>query len=203
MEVGVPFKQGIGFLEDMHVGDSVGFNKKILTPESLFTFAAPYVFFPYKDNHKFFDGDGKLDVDLYNADDWILNKFGIFANRGATVAEMKHLRHVLDRARLFRSKIIAREMQYPPIASLMSDLHPTIHKVLKNGPHSVRGWDFASMDKTDGDGRVSMEGSLPPQGIPYEQYKTPLTHGDLLNDPSIPRILEFLLVQQQTMESRL
>lgn len=65
---GVPFGQGIGFLKDLHIGTSTGFNSKILGPEILFTFPSLYNFFPFKDNHKIFeDKDKPLNINLFDA----------------------------------------------------------------------------------------------------------------------------------------
>lgn len=54
--------------------------------------------------------------------------------------------------------------EYPPIALLVSKVHPSVKWGMKDGPHSVLGLDFDTMPKEEGDGRVTYIGALPPEG---------------------------------------
>ena len=55
----MPFTQGISFLRDLHVGSPTGLNHKLIGPNVLCTFPSAYSFFPFKENHKFFDENEK------------------------------------------------------------------------------------------------------------------------------------------------
>lgn len=161
-------------------------------------------------------------------DDWINNKLGIFASKEVTDAERQHLTKVLERAwqsssvvnisyRLFRENIVRKDIEYPPLAILASKSFPTlrqcchpsaqidIFRIMKGGPKSVKGVDFDSCEKHEGDGRVTFVGAHPPEGtiqcfhfdnelgVPHEEYVSTLNHGDILNDPVVPKILTDLI----------
>ena len=184
---GTPFGSSISFLEDMHAGTSNGFNKRILGPEVLFTFASPYVFFPTDPNESgLVDEHGNRIVhDWYSADEWARQKLGIFASSGADGAraeQCEHLRKALDRAHQFRSLLAYTDtVRYPPIAVLGGDTRPTLATVIRNGPHAVKGWDFVTAPKKSGDERVAFEVAMPPSGVPHSVFKSAQVHEDLLN----------------------
>ena len=188
--VGVPFGHGIGFLEDMHAGTATGLNKRILSPQVLFTFASPYSLFPGNESESGLmeqNGEG-LPHDWYSPDDWERHKLGIFASlepAQVTDEERAHLRSSLSRAREFRSLLVSRKersFQYPPIAVLASDTHPTLSMVVRDGPRAVRGWDFQTAPQEAGDGRVLFSNAMPPEGVPYTVHRTLREHGALLKD---------------------
>jgi len=185
---GVPFGSSISFLEDMHSGTSNGFNKRILNPQVLFTFVSPYTLFPADPKES-----GLADVhgnrimhDWFSVDDWARQKLGIFAisgSGGATAEQREHLRKALDRARQFRSWLVFKaSVSYPPIAVLASDARPTLLTVIRNGPRSVRGWDFITASKKPGDERVDFERAMTPAGVPHSVFKSSRAHEHLLND---------------------
>jgi hypothetical protein len=73
---------------------------------------------------------------------------------------------------------------------LAGDAHPTLLTVVRDGPQSVKGWDFVIAPKGPGDGSVNFERAMPPQGVPHSVYKSARKHGDLLNDiPQVQAIL--------------
>jgi pimeloyl-ACP methyl ester carboxylesterase len=189
---GVPFVHGISFLEDMHAGLATGLNKRILSPLVLFTCVSPYCFFsPFPTDSGLVQQSGDPILhDWYSADDWESQNLGIFGNAQPEriSAEMRsHLRNALRRAKQFRSLLVSRtdgSFQYPPIAVLAGDAYPTISKVIRTGPRSVKGWDFQTAVKEPGDGRVIFSKSAPPDGVPYRLYKSSREHGVLLNDTS-------------------
>ena len=190
---GVRFGQGVSFLEDMHVGTATGLNRRILSPQVLFTFVSIYCLFPWNTPDSGLvekNGDG-ISHDWYSADDWERHKLGLFATiepAEVTGEQRSHLRKALARAREFSSLLVNREdssFHYPPIAVLASDAHPTLSSVVKDGPRAAKGWDFQEAPKEPGDGRVIFTGAMPPQGVPHTVYKTAQKHGDLLNDVSL------------------
>ncbi len=187
---GVPFGPLTGFLEDMHAGTAVGLNRRILSPEVLFTFVSPYCLFsltPTKSDLE--DENGNTIVHNWYAEaDWERHKLGIFGMlepAEITDEQRLHLRTALARAKEFRSLFVRsneNSFKYPPIAVLASDSRETLSTIVKGGPRAVRGWDFGEAPKELGDGRVPFRRALPPKGVPYEVYKTAREHGDLLND---------------------
>lgn len=83
--------------------------------------------------------------------------------------------------------------QYPPIAVLASDVHPTLSALVKSGRGIGKEWNFQEAPTESGDGRVPYVGALPPQDVPYVVYKTAREHGDLLNDiPTVATALAHL-----------
>jgi pimeloyl-ACP methyl ester carboxylesterase len=198
---GVPFAGGISFLEDLHSGTPTGFNKRILSPDVLFTFVSPYCFFPSASyNSKLVQENGDpIQHDWYSIDSWEQHQLGIFAKFAPTeiTADMRlHLRNALTQAGKFRSLLVCRSDQsftYPPIAVLASDAQVTISTVVRNGPRAVRGWDFKTGLKEPGDGRVLFSAATPPEGVPHSSYKTRYEHGALLKDVSeVSQILAYL-----------
>jgi pimeloyl-ACP methyl ester carboxylesterase len=56
--VGSPLRGGIGFLADLHEGESVGRNRALLSPEVLATFPSVYAFFPSDTHQGLVDASG-------------------------------------------------------------------------------------------------------------------------------------------------
>jgi pimeloyl-ACP methyl ester carboxylesterase len=187
---GVPFGSTISFLEDMHAGAAIGLNKRILRPQVLFTFVSLYSLFSADPHHSgLVEGNGERILhDWYSPDDWVRMKLGIFALSHVdrtTPEQQEHLRHALGRSRKFRMLLAANQAEsfrYPPIAVLANDTHPTLSTIIRNGPRSVRGWDFQTAVKEPGDGRVVLVNAMPPVGVPYTIWRTPRRHSDLVND---------------------
>ncbi len=189
---GVPFGPMISFLEDMHAGMSTGLNRRILSPQVLFTFVSLYCFFPMDEYESaLWDQQGKpIPHDWYSAEDWERRKLGIFATlerADVSDAQRVHLRNALARAQEFRSQVCSEEdsFEYPPFAVLAGDTHQTPSVVVKGGQRAVRGWNFREGRREPGDGRVPLASALPPKGVPYVIHKTARKHGDLLNDVSL------------------
>jgi len=194
---GVPFGVGIGFLKDLHVGNPQGNNSKILSQSVLFTFPSVYNFFPSKNNPKIFsDMEHPYDIDLMTVKDWIENKLGVFSLMDPTEAMQSHLENCLNHAVHYRNSLQYNpKVNYPPIAILAAKSKPTIKLLLKDGPKSIRGYDFETMPKVEGDSRVTWEGAHPPEGVPHEEFETTESHEALLDDPIIIKILDHLLTK--------
>lgn len=190
---GVPFSGSVSFLRDMHAGTSTGFNKRILSPQVLFTFTSPYVLFPGDPNDSGLSHPSGEPIthDWFSVADWTRQKLGIFANasgngstrNGSMTAAREHLSRALARALEFRRLLVSSDsVSYPPIAVLAGNSLATMKTVICKGPHAVKGWDFVTAPKQAGDDRVYFEGAMPPQGVPYRLFTSPRHHGDLLND---------------------
>src|SRR6185436_20539033 len=67
---GVPFRGGIGFLPDLHVGRATGLNGKIAGRDVLATFPSVFSLFPLV-NEQLVEADGSpAPMDFYDADAW-------------------------------------------------------------------------------------------------------------------------------------
>ena len=199
---GVPFGHALGFLEDMHVGVPTGLNRRILSPEVLFTCVSPYCFFPWNrfESGLLEQGGDPIQHDWYSSDDWERHKLGIFGSlrpEQITDAMRSHLRNALVRARVFRSMLVCSNepsFQYPPVAVLAGDAHRTVSMVVRNGPRSVKGWDFHTASREPGDGRILLSKAVPPAGVPCTLHKTRHKHGALLSDiTQVSSILNYAL----------
>jgi len=194
---GVPFKTGVGYLEDLMVGTPNGKNSTILKPEVLFTFPSIYTFFPTKDIHKVKNHDGEfIPIDFYDADEWVKHKLGIFHVKEPKPEQLEHLKRAVAQAASFREKIKpVPDFPYPPIAILGSKSHPTLVHI----KHTEAGkYDFRSEPRELGDDRVV--DPTPLEGIPFTTlYETKLKHAELLNDiPVVKKILDDLLAVKDT-----
>jgi pimeloyl-ACP methyl ester carboxylesterase len=187
---GCPFRTGVGFLRDLMVGVPNGYNHKILSPSVLFTFPSIYTFFPTPENSHILDEKGnKVPIDFYDAKDWLKYKMGIFHKvHNPSKEQIAHLENCTSQAKLLRSKLVALDVTYPPIAVLSSHKHVTEQKYkLLNGE-----LDFKNVVTTMGDDRII--NATPPDGIPNTEYETDMGHAGLLNDiPVISKILSDLL----------
>ena len=120
----------------------------------------------------------------------------------------------MEQGRTFRELLVCnKDITYPPIAVLVGRGCPTLSYLIKDGPKSFGGWDFAtaskgrettppphktashSILKVDGDGRVSTKGAIPPEGIPHTVYFSDLEHSALLSDPVWQELLPSLLLK--------
>lgn len=203
---GVPFGHSVSFLDDMHAGTATGLNRRILSPNVLFTFPSRYCFFPVDAQQSgLVELDGnRITHDWYSANDWERHKLGIFGavdSSQVTEEQRSHLRNALRRARDFRRLLVCKKeesFKYPPIAVLASDTRLTLSTVIRHGPHAVRGWDFQTAPREPGDGRVEFAKAMPPEGVPYTVHKTVREHGELLKDTGqVWAILERLCVGDQ------
>eukprot|EP00026_Physarum_polycephalum_P009567 Phypoly_transcript_09695.p1 GENE.Phypoly_transcript_09695~~Phypoly_transcript_09695.p1 ORF type:complete len:387 (+),score=67.35 Phypoly_transcript_09695:110-1270(+) len=187
---GCPFRTGVGFLRDLMVGTANGYNYRILSPSVLFTYPSIYTFFPIPENSNILDEKGEhLPIDFYNAQDWLKYKLGIFHKIDhPTQEQINHLEHCTSQAKLLRSKLVALDIHYPPVAVLSSHKHVTEQKYKYiNGE-----LDFKDVVTTMGDDRII--NATPPDGIPNTEYETHEAHAGLLNDiPMINQIINELL----------
>lgn len=187
---GVPFRGGIGFFEDMHVGLPTGRNMKITSPEMLFTCPSTYVLYPLGRSDCVDVRGEPLEIDLFEAKTWVENGMGIFADPAlATAARIAHLENSLARAKELKARLEPTATTYPPITVLANRELPTLGRAMRNGPASVRGWDLTTPDRHPGDSRVCYDNMMPPDGFTYEVVHTALSHSDMLNDPRLPGLL--------------
>lgn len=190
---GTPFPGGVGFLLDLHAGTRTGFNPWIVGPAVLATFPSVYSLFPDGGESPLLEADGRspISVDLFAAADWRRLGLGLFAASppGGPDAFEAFLSRALARAREFRRRLadpapgVART--WPPTLAVLSRAHPTLDRVVRGGPRSVRGWDFETAPREPGDGRVAARNALPPARLAARIEETSREHVDLLNDPAV------------------
>ena len=188
--VGVPFQGGSGILPDLHLGATAGINSHILRPEVAATFTSLYCLFDT-------EGTGLVDVagtalpmEWFSAAAWRAHRLGLFGHAPALAdseldAFEAYLQRALTQARAFRTRLLPKDMAYPPILAVQGRSRPTLVNVMRDGPKSVRGWDFETSPKELGDGRVGEHFSRPPAPVPYEAVFTDAEHADMLNDPHV------------------
>jgi len=187
---GCPFRTGVGFLRDLMVGVPNGYNHRILSPAVLFTYPSIFTFFPIPENSNILnEKDELIPIDFYEPNDWLKYKLGIFSKIDKpSEAQINHLTNSCARAKLLRSKLVALDISYPPIAVLSSHQHETERRYkMINGEI-----DFKNVITGKGDDRII--NATPADGIPNKEYETKESHGGLLNDlPTITQILSDLL----------
>lgn len=184
---GVPFKGGIGFLPDLHVGADTGLNSKICGPDVLETFPSVFSLFPLTHEALLEPAGAVVPMDFYAATDWKRLHLGPYAEgRTPTAAYDAFLTVALAKERAFRERLVARpNVAYPPVLVITSKAHPTPVKAIIGGQQSLAGVDFLSAPPAEGDGRVAFTTALPPDGIKYELLLTDEDHSALLNDPKM------------------
>lgn len=206
--VGVPFRGGIGYMKDLHVGNATGLNAKIQGPCRIAKYETVYGFFPrlhtWDSKDVVVDSMGKtIELDLYNAKTWKENTLGFYANdcKPEELPSENELQTILDNSVKFRESLT-------PTKALLKAKIPTLVVHGKNLPvrkamtlldnkriqtPSAKIWDLEIAPKEMGDGSVSYANSLPPEGILYKSIFTENEHSLMLNDPLIQeQVLEFI-----------
>jgi hypothetical protein len=181
-------------MEDLHVGIPNGLNHKILSQEVLFTMPSVYTLFPIETRERVVAEDNignPIEVNFYSPEDWKKNKFSVFTKDSeSTERNFLFLTKALEKAKEFKLQIKAANIKYPPILVITGKAHPTLSKIQKNGKQSVNSWDFLSLPRDPGDGRVLEKNSFPPNGISYETFYSSWIHSALLNDPAVVERIE-------------
>lgn len=202
---GVPFRGGLGYLDNLYLGTPIGANKNLLSPEVIFSHPGVYSFYPagqsFENKTLAEDESGKaLDIDFLDIDAWQKNGFGPFASQNKSWGGEKHkafLAGTLARIRSFRKKMQPdKSKSYPRALVITSDTYPTLARIRRIPPasgESVPRWDFDSAAKGQGDGSVLRADAIPPDPIQSEVYLSKYGHSYLLNDPNAQdAIVKFL-----------
>eukprot|EP00127_Corallochytrium_limacisporum_P005382 Clim_evm58s203 gene=Clim_evmTU58s203 len=187
---GVPFVGNPSFLEDVHDGYVLGFNRTMMKPHVSKTFPSIYTLFPIetKQGTMVSSSGESIDVDFYDPDHWIENRMGAyrqFKHWSTTYqkSNKEFLRVTLTKAKRIRS-IIHNEKptRFPPISVIAGDSVDTRYSVMVNGPAAKNGLDFETRPMCKGDGRVPLEDACPPAGTPHSFFTTNMSHGAVLDD---------------------
>ncbi|MEQ9364277.1 MAG: alpha/beta fold hydrolase [Leptospirales bacterium] len=212
---GVPFRGGIGYLDNMHLGIQIGLNGELLSPEVLFSHPSVYSFYPsglpFENTDVLRDETGgPIRLDFYDAEVWRANGFGVFAPasaewRGDAGERLNFLKAALRVAKIFRAAMEPRHSaaKYPPVLVVGSKSHKTIHHIQRkaaratdDGGESGPGesvWEFDATPREAGDGGVLFRDMVPPEPIQHTVALSEFEHAYLLNDPTMQeRVARFL-----------
>jgi pimeloyl-ACP methyl ester carboxylesterase len=172
-------------------------NRRVFSPEVLFTHSSYYAFHPVEPNGKAVyngvpcgvmrDAAGDaIDCDFYNPADWQAHRLGLFGDpqrKGDTTLDAEsseHLQAVLEAGKAFRQRLVYREdVRYPPIACLVSRGFPT--------PRDAQ-WDTASKSwvfgatTAPGDGRCLVESVMPPEPIAARVFESKRLHFEMQHE---------------------
>ncbi|MCG9873869.1 MAG: lecithin--cholesterol acyltransferase [Leptospiraceae bacterium] len=206
--VGVPFRGGIGYMKDLHLGNATGLNGKIQGPCMIAKYETVYGFFPrlhtWDSKDVVVDSKGKtIELDLYNAKTWKENSLGFYANncKPEELPSENEFQTILDNSVKFRESLTpTKDFLKANIPTLV--VHgrklPVRKAMTLVSSESISNpqakiWDLDLAPKDMGDGSVSYANSLPPEGILYKSIFTENEHSLLLNDPKvIESILDFI-----------
>ncbi|PJZ51848.1 lipase/acyltransferase domain-containing protein [Leptospira adleri] len=199
--VGVPFRGGIGFMEDLISGVSTGLNPEITGACVVSSFISVYTFFPregsFDTKELLRDSDQKnIAFRFFNASDWEKYELGPYSHEAhcEPPPSLKEFQSRLDLALAFRNSLDPKKgTQYPPVLVVHAQNRPTMRVLTseKNPDHWL--WDFKNAVKAPGDGRVTFSSSIPPDEIVYQSFLSDAEHSSLLSDPKVwDRIYSFL-----------
>lgn len=215
---GVPFRGGIGYMDNMHLGVSIGLNSKLLSPEVLFSHPSVYSFYPAGQSFENTDvlrdeNEAPLQLDFYDPEVWAENGFGVFAAasanwRGNPDERRVFLKDALRVARKFRVAMRPKHSagKYPPVLVVGSKSHATLHHIKRKPISSSSGsdqktpeWEFNATAPEPGDGSVLYRDMLPPDPIKHSVTLSDYQHAFLLNDPKMQKqVARFLHESQAT-----
>ncbi|TGL67872.1 lipase/acyltransferase domain-containing protein [Leptospira kmetyi] len=198
---GVPFRGGIGFMEDLISGVSTGLNPEITSACVVSSFHSVYTFFPregsFDTKEVIKDAEGKiLPFRFFNATDWEKYELGPYSHEAhcEPPPSIKEFQSRLDLALAFRNSLETKKgNKYPPALVVHAKNRPTMRTLIpeKNPDHWL--WDFKNSVRAPGDGRVTFTSSIPPEDVAYQSFETQAEHSDLLNDVLVwERIESFL-----------
>ncbi len=206
--VGVPFRGGIGYMKDLHVGVSTGLNSQIQSPCTIAKYETVYGFFPRlnstdsKDVVK--DSSGKsIDLDFYLESTWKDNSLGFYSHSclAENVPNPIQFQENLNSAKKFRESLSpSSRLKKSPITTLVvhGKNYPTRKAMTlisdKYGEKNFAPkWDLEIYPKDEGDGSVLFRDSIPPIDIQFKSILSNNEHSVLLNDKNVQdKILEFI-----------
>jgi pimeloyl-ACP methyl ester carboxylesterase len=210
--VGTPFRGGIGYMEDLLLGNSTGLNKSIQGPCQIAKYESVYGFFPRlkttdtKDTT--LDASGKpLNLDFFSEQTWKDQSWGFYAHscHPDQIPNPIEFQFKLDRARKFRESLDPKPefaATKPKLLVVSAKNRPSlraINRIGNTGPGSLVRWDFQKAELVPGDGRVTYENSLPAPGVNYTYFETDFEHGVLMNDPNLfKKVLAFLEISDKS-----
>jgi len=203
------YKPGIGFMQDVSEpgnGNMTGpFNKTMFTPQMWLSCPSPFHFFPLADDKNDLGGSflqeangDPVQFDLHDLQDCKRLKLGPYhpnskVPESHTESSNVFFGELLRRAQAYRQLLkYDPNVTYPPIAVLRSDCAQVTAAYKR--PSSDAPFDFQTRVEVPGDGRVSLVGALPPDGIPVHKVVTiNASHADVLNNDASIQLLDELI----------
>lgn len=193
-------------------------NKTMFTPKINLTNPAPLGFIAYPgerelwgkpDTVLFRDGDAPIELDLHKISTWKEYKLGIYnPDSGVdTVTEKMEswFQSVLDKAYKFRQGLLPQNTglkasDCPPIAVLRGDHCDTEFRYNVRRTDDGRYLDLKEgIDHIRGDGRVTLQDTVPPKDIPVCKIVTnDREHSEVLNDlENVDMLLNLLMSEKK------
>jgi pimeloyl-ACP methyl ester carboxylesterase len=173
--VGVPFQPGIGFLDDLNNGSSVGLNKTILSKKAVFSHPSSFALLPHK-GQKLYEEQDLMDVET-----WKKNQLSVFKDFQPDIGAFTH---TLQQIQNFHAQLDSPTRLDNQFLFVVSDCTQT--------PHSQTD---GIIGKEPGDGRVSKSSSFPVEfdNLDKEVFNSCAAHDQQLNTKEIlTKIFEFL-----------
>lgn len=207
---GVPFKGGLGYLDNLYLGTPIGSNNEILSAEVMFTYPSVYSFFPagqsFENKGLIVDENGNsVNIDFHSLKDWKQYGLGLFANQNEekferSPEEISHLKYVLEQNRKFRKRMnpanLNRERKYQgEMLVISAKVHATLSKVrmiISDGSQKPL-YNFDIEPKVPGDGSVTYQDMLPPEPVRYKEFETKYRHTAMLSDPAVQKAIQSYL----------
>lgn len=207
---GVPFRGGIGYLDNMYLGTPTGLNSSILSAKTIFSHTSVYSFYPagqaFENRNLLRDSkEQPVSIDYYSLSDWRRLGLGPFAIQNDAwfrplANQQKYINfldYALRRGKIFRLAMKPTQKHYPHTLVITGKTHPTLDYGRQIEPQTrgaTPGWDFETTPRLPGDGKVTYPDSLPPQPIQYIEFLSDNEHTYLLNDQKVQkRITQFLI----------
>ena len=215
-----PFRGLMAMFRNMHYGIKFGLNHNMQTALAFSSFESSYFLLPAPGNAEVLDESKKLQtLDLYNLDNWIENKWGLFNEQlklpsDSFEARKKFLKKHLEAAKLFHELTLAPIEKAPvskkPLIYLSGFGFKTVHRgvwhfhkdkknVFLFYPKNFKKWKSKlTPESVYGDGDLTVPDFSLELPISMEHLKTihvkkKLGHLDILQHPSSQeKIKEFL-----------
>jgi pimeloyl-ACP methyl ester carboxylesterase len=195
-------------------------NSTMFTPKVHLSNTAPFYFLPYpmererwgKPHVITFWDESKTTLDQYDlhkVDTWKRLKIGMYHPESGveyTPAHDAWLQTVLNRVRTYREGLIPtnsglKSSDCPPVCVLRSDYADTeFGYMCSNGQIDLKN----NITFLRGDGRVTLEDSMPPTGIPVSKVVTnDREHSQVLNDiESVSLLLDHLIAEKKKTDRK-
>ncbi len=206
--VGVPFRGGIGYMKDLHVGVSTGLNSRIQSPCTIAKYETVYSFFPRLNStdskEVVKDSNGNtIDLDFFLESTWKNNSLGFYSHSclAENIPNPIEFQAKLNLAKKFRESLNpSSKLKKSGISTLVvhGKKHPTRKMMTlishKDGEKNEQPkWDLEIYPKDEGDGSVLFRDSIPPTEIQFTSILSDNEHSVLLNDKNVQnKILEFI-----------
>lgn len=174
--VGVPFRPGIGFMDDLNNGVRTGMNRTILSKEATFSHPSSFVLLPH-DGDYFYQGKNLMDIRT-----WIDGSLSVFADGDVN---LDAFRATLANAKAFHAELDRPVSMNNEFLLVNGNCHDVIYSTDALGKQTV----------FKGDGRVAEPASFPVEKLDLNMrlIHSCAKHDVQLNDKQVvTEIVKFL-----------